>query len=152
MKLRTLASFTLLLTAVAIGCAGRPSILPNADKQLRKTSAQFAADAAKRHPFKADAPSGGEIASRAQVDYAFDFLDIANLSDTDWTDAEVWLNDNYVVALPSLAHGKLVRLPFQMFFDDSGNNFPTKNTAVRVSSVKLYKDGKMYSVTAKLAD
>src|SRR5687768_14560041 len=46
--------------ALLAGCAGRVSMLPNADKNLRKTPAQFAADAATRHPFKAELPSGGE--------------------------------------------------------------------------------------------
>ena len=31
------------------GCAGRPSLFPNSDKDLRKTSVAFAADAAKRN-------------------------------------------------------------------------------------------------------
>ena len=30
------------------GCAGRTSLFPNSDTNLRKTSAEFAADAAKR--------------------------------------------------------------------------------------------------------
>ena len=42
-----------------VGCAGRPSLIPNSDPALRKTSAQFASDAAKRHPFNAALPSGG---------------------------------------------------------------------------------------------
>jgi len=48
--------------------------------------------------------------------------------------------------------GKLEVLPFQMIFDDGGNSFPTDNSKIRVESVELYKDGKMYDVTTKLAD
>ena len=62
---------TFLLVALLLvgcaGCAGRPSLIPNADKSLRRTSAQFAADAAKRHPYKSDAPRGGEAVGRAQI-------------------------------------------------------------------------------------
>lgn len=143
-----------LSASLFLGCAGRPSILPNADKTLRKTSAQFAADAAKRHPYKADAPRGGEIAGRAQVGYMLDWLEVANLSDTDWTDVEIWVNKKYVVAVPLMEKGaqRVTRFPFQMIFDDAGNNFPTDNNKTRIESVEVYKDGKMFDVTTKLAD
>jgi hypothetical protein len=137
-----------------IGCAGRPSILPNTDKNLRRTSAQFAADAAKRHPYKADAPRGGEIAGRAQVGYMLDILEIVNLSDTDWNDVEVWVNKKFVVHVPLVEKGaqRVKRFTFQMIFDDAGNSFPTDNNKTRVESVELYMDGKMFDVTTKLAD
>jgi len=136
------------------GCSGRPSILPNPDKSLRKTSAQFAADAAKRHPYKSDAPRGGQLAARAQVGYMLDRLEIVNLSDTDWTDVEVWVNKQYVVHVPRIEAGakRTTVLPFGMLFDDKGNSFPTNNNKVRVQSVELYMDGKLYDVTTKLAD
>ena len=44
----TLSLIAGLGLALFAGCAGRPSLLPNSDKDLRKTSAAFAADAAKR--------------------------------------------------------------------------------------------------------
>jgi hypothetical protein len=133
------------------GCAGRPSILPNADKGLRKTSAQFAADAAKRQ-YKADAPRGGQIPGRAQVGYMLDRVEVVNLSDSDWADVEVWVNKKYVVHVPMMEKGKLKTLPFQMIFDEAGNNFPTDNSKHRVELVEIYKDGKTYDVTTKLAD
>jgi len=149
--------FGLLIVVGVAGCAGRPQILPNPDKDLRKTSAQFAADAARRHPYKENAPRGGTIAGRAQVGYALDVLELTNLSDTDWEDFEVWVNKNYVVYVPKLARStsgneRLVRFTFQMLFDDSGNSFPTDNNKTRIGTVEIYKDGKMYDVTTKLAD
>lgn len=139
------------------GCAGRPQILPNPARELRKTSAQFAADAARRHPYKSDAPRGGTIAGRAQVGYALDVLELANLSDTDWEDVEVWVNKTYVVYVPKVMRSasgneRLIRFTFQMLFDDAGNSFPTDNRKTRIESVEIYKDGKMYDVTTKLAD
>ncbi|HMB95261.1 MAG TPA: hypothetical protein VKK61_04405 [Tepidisphaeraceae bacterium] len=145
--------FCVLATVMAlIGCAGRPSLLPNSDKSLRKTSTQFAADAAKRQPYKADAPRGGTIQARAQVGYMLDRIEIVNLSDAYWSNIEVWVNKKYVVFVPTMEKGKLEVLPFQMIFDDGGNSFPTDNSKIRVESVELYKDGKMYDVTTKLAD
>lgn len=134
------------------GCAGRPEILPNSDRALRKTSSQFAADAAKRHPYKADAPRGGQIAGRAQVGYMADVLEIRNGSDADWDDVEVWVNKKYVVYVPKIAKDTLKHFTFQMIFDENGESFPTNNSTIRIESVEIYKDGKMYDVTTKLAD
>src|SRR3954454_9315746 len=95
--LTALATVTLMA-----GCAGRPSLIPNADKSLRKSSAQLAAEAAKRHPYKSEAPRGGEAVARATVGYMLDQLDVVNLSPDEWTDLEVWVNQNYVVYLPKM--------------------------------------------------
>jgi hypothetical protein len=141
-----------LSLAMLAGCAGRPSILPNDDKQLRKTSAQFAADAAKRHPFKADAPKGGDAVARAEVGYTLNQIDIVNLSQDTWNDVEVWVNQSYVVFIPVMEPKKLKTLNFQMMFDDQGNSFPTNNSKVLVKNVEIYRDGKMYNVPAKLGD
>jgi len=145
---------TLLLIAVAFvaGCSGRPSIIPNSDKSLDKTSSQFAADAAKRHPYKKDAPRGGEAVARAQVGYTLNQIDLVNLSQEPWKDVEVWVNQNYVVFVPSMAPNKLKTLPFQMIFDDQGNYFPLDNKKTLVNKVEVYHDGKMYDVPVKLGD
>jgi hypothetical protein len=149
---RTHCFLLIAVTGLFAGCAGRPSIMPNSDKALRKTSAQFAADAARRHPYKADAPRGGEVAGRAQVGYVSDKLEVVNLSDHDWTDVEIWVNQNYVVYIPSIPQGKLKVFPFQMMFDANGSSFPTNNSKTRINKVELYMDGKMFDVTTKLAD
>ena len=88
--------FTLLMGAIVIfalaatGCAGRPSVFPNKDKSLRKTSTEFAADAAKRHPYPADAERGGEANARVQVGYSLNKLDVVNFSDEPWVDVDLW--------------------------------------------------------------
>ena len=138
--------------ATVIGCAGRPALIPNPDKNLRKTSAQLAADAAVRHPFKAQAPRGGEAVARAQVGYTLDRLDVVNLSQDEWQDVEVWVNQNYVVHVPKMEPNKLKILNFQMLFDGKGASFPTDNKKVLVSKVEVYKDGKMFDVPVKLGD
>ncbi|HEY7086669.1 MAG TPA: hypothetical protein VH518_01190 [Tepidisphaeraceae bacterium] len=154
MKCHTLLSrsSSLVLIGLLAGCAGRASILPNPDPDLRKNSSQLAADAAKRQPYKADAPRGGQASGRAQVGYWADRLEVANLSDGDWNDVEVWVNQKYVCHVPKIEKGKLVVLFFQMIFDDAGNSFPTDNSKTRVDLVELYKDGKMYDMKTQLAD
>jgi hypothetical protein len=147
----------LLIAAVALyvsGCISdaKPSLLPNPDPALNKTSAQFAADAAKRHPYKPDVPRGGEAVARAQVGYWINRLEVINLSDQDWKDVEVWVNQKYVVFLPKMEKKLLKRLPFEMLFDEAGAYFPKDNNKVMMNKVELYKDGKMYDLPLQLAD
>src|SRR5262245_58971313 len=111
----------LLIAGLAVGCAGRASVLPNPDPQLRKSSAQLAADAAKRSPYKVDAPRGGEAVARAQVGYWADRLEVANLSDTDWQHVEVWVYRKYVCHIQNMkSNGPDEVLFFQNVFGDAG--------------------------------
>src|SRR6202034_68599 len=86
-------------TLALAGCSGEVSLLNNPDPQLRKTPAQFAADAATHNPYKADAPRGGTANGRASVDYDLRDIHLINTSDEDWHDVEVWINQKYVVFL-----------------------------------------------------
>ncbi len=142
---------SIVVLIILAGCAGRPSLIPNSDKNLRRTSAQFAADAAKRHPYKSNAPRGGEAVARAEVGYMLKQITIANLSQETWNDVEVWLNQKYVVGLPIMEPGKLKTINFQMLFDDQGNYFTTDNKQM-VNKVEIFRDGKMYDVKTKLGD
>jgi hypothetical protein len=137
---------------LSLGCAGRPSMFPNRDEALRKTSAEFAADAAKRFPYPADAPRAGEATARAEVAYGQDKIDIVNLADADWADVAVWVNQGYVVGIPKMLRGDLKTLPFKMFFNADGASFPTDNSKIKVTKVEVLVDGKMYDVPVRLAD
>jgi hypothetical protein len=159
MKMKnSIVSLTLISAAVAmVGCAGRASLIPNKDEALRKTSTQFAADAAKR-AYKTDAPHGGEAPARAEVDYTLKELRIGNLSPEDWSDVEVWVNQKYVVYLPVLPKqnkGEGYRhLNFQMLYDNQGAYFPVSiiQSKERVEKVEVYRDGKIFAVPVALAD
>src|SRR4051794_10234094 len=140
------------LSLAIAGCAGSTSLMPNPDKSLRKNPAQFAADAASRHPYKADAPRGGEADARVQVGYWVNNLDIVNLSQQDWNDVDLWVNQKYVVHIPHMEHGKLKKINFEMLYDDKGNHFPLDNKSAMVNKAELFQDGKMYDVAVRLAD
>jgi hypothetical protein len=140
------------IAALAIGCSGRPALIPNPDPNLRKASAQFAADAAVRHPYKAEIPRGGEAIARTQVGYTLDRIDLVNLSQDPWTDVEIWVNQKYVVHLPKVEPNTLKIINFQMLYDAKGNYFPTDNKKVLVSKVEVLKDGKMFDVPVRLGD
>ena len=146
------AAVAALSLASLIGCSGRPTIIPNTDKSLRKTSAEFSADAAKRHPYKSDAPRGGEAVARATYGYTLNQLDVVNLSEEEWADVEIWVNGQYVVFLPKMEPKKLKTIAFQMLFDDKGNYFPLDNKKVQVKKVEAYRGGKMYDIPVKLGD
>jgi hypothetical protein len=136
------------------GCAGRPSLVPNSDPNLRRTSAQFAADAAKRHPYKSDAPRGGEALGRAEYDLVFGTLQVLNYSDEDWDDVEIWVNRKYVCWLPKVEKGKqrVKTINFQMLYDEAGNYFWTNGGKTPIQEVELYRNGKIYTVPTFLQD
>ena len=141
--------------AALAGCSGRASILPNPDPALRKTSTEFAADAAKCFPYKSDAPSGGKANARAEVDYDLKAIHLSNLSDEDWSDVQVWVDGKYVVHLERLPKSTATKpsyenLNFQLLFNDKGDHYPTFGSHIK--KIEIYRDGKMYDVTPRLAD
>jgi hypothetical protein len=136
------------------GCAGRPSLFPNSDPALQKTSAEFAADAAKRQPYKADAPRGGEAMGRAEYDLTFGHLQILNTSEEDWDNIEVWVNQKYVCAIPKIEKGKerVKTFTFQMLYDADGHYFWTNGGKNPVQQVEMYRNGKMYTIPTFMAE
>ena len=145
-----------LMLALLGGCAGRVSLFPNSDPALRKTPPEFAADASRRFPYKADAPRAGEANGRVSVDYTGDMLHVVNLSEQDWDNVEVWVNKTYVVFVPKIEKGtkQLKALDFQMLFNDTGVSFPTNNLPAenQVHEVEILRDGKWYTLRTQLAD
>ena len=138
--------------ASLVGCSGRAELFPNSDATLNKPSTAFASDAAKRFPYKLDAPRAGQAQARAQVGYQLDVLEIANLSNEEWTDVEVWVNQEYVVHLDKMEPKILKHLTFQMLFNEKCYSFPTDNTTIRINKLEILRDGKMYDVRLQLAD
>ena len=128
----------------------RPLRILGLDPGLRKTAAQFSSDAAKRH-YEADAPRGGETIGRAQVGYTMNVLEIANLSDVQWENVEIWVNQQYVVFVPKFEAGKLRSINFQMLYNDKGEYFPLDNSKVLISKVEIMQDGKMYEIPVHAA-
>ena len=139
---------------LAIGCAGRPSLIPNSDPSLRRTSAQFAADAARRHPYKGEAPRGGEALGRAEYNLVLGTVQVLNYSDEDWDDVEIWVNRKYVCWLPKIEKGKqrVKTINFQMLYDDAGNYFWTNGGKTPVQEVEVFRNGKMYTIPTYLQD
>jgi hypothetical protein len=148
----TLLALTVLMIVAMAGCEGRPTIFPNPDPQLRKTSTQLAADAAKRHPYPADAPRVKQTQVRAQVAYSLNRLEVLNFSGSDWDGVEVWVNRKYVCYLPTMQAGKLKEVHFPMLYDDTGRYFPFDNRKERVESVELYRDGTVNEIVCGIAD
>jgi hypothetical protein len=144
--------FALLTT---IGCSGQVSMVPNSDKSLRKTPAQFAADAVARHPFPSDLVEAGDANGQARVDYQFDTVQVVNLSDEDWTNVDVWADRTHVVNVPTLAGGgkRATTLHFQMMFDAQGNHYPINNYAAerQIRRLEVVRDGKVYQIPLNLA-
>jgi len=147
MKISRVGLAVLITSAALVGCNAPPPFLPNSNPALRKTSAQFAADAAHHH-YESTAPKAGQANGRVEVDYGIGRLTIANLSTEDWNDVEIWVNQKYVVSLPKITGNMqgVVQINFQSIFDDSGNHLPISATEKPVNTVEMFKDGKMYSL------
>lgn len=153
---RTLSTVAAAALLAVVGCAGRPSLIPNSDPALRKTSAQFAADAAKRHPFNESLPSGGTAQARAQVGYGRDTIELVNLGTEDWQNVELWVNRRYVVFVPRIRAGanRVTTINFQMMFDEKGKYFPLNNSTPdrMVRQLEIVRDGMVYTVPFRQAD
>ena len=148
--------FAAACLAMVAGCAGRPSLIPNSDPALRKTSAQFASDAAKRHPFNAGLTAGGTAKGRAQVGYGRDTIEIVNVGTEDWQNVELWANRKYVVFVPKIraGAGRVTTINFQMMFDEKGRYFPLDNSTPQnmVRQIEVVRDGTIYNVPFAQAD
>jgi hypothetical protein len=140
--------------AMILGCEGRPTLFPNSDPALRKTSTQFAADAATRFPYPGATARNGDVDGRAEIDLMMSQLQILNSGDDDWKDIDVWVNQAYVCHVPMVPKGKLTvkTIAFGMLFDQKGNSFSTQGGKNPVNRIEIARDGKLYTVPMRLAD
>lgn len=136
--------------AAGAACAAKPSLLPNRDPALRRTVAEFRADAATRS-YPADAPRGRGLEARSQIGYMAKRVDLANLSQQDWENVEVWVNRQYVVFLPRIERGTLRSIPFTALFDRDGNHMPTNSRTFVVETVEVLLDGQLYDIRVTVA-
>jgi len=145
-------SLSLMLFVALTGCAGRTELMPNSEPALRKTPPQFAADAAKRFPYHADAPRAGDAQARAQIGYGVERIEVVNHSTEDWKDVELWVNRTYVIHLPVMQKGVLKSIPFQAIFNDQGQCYPSDFRKNHIETLEVYKDGALYQVATQLED
>jgi len=133
------------------GCTGdgTPTLLPNSDPALRKTSTELAADSAKR-AYEAEAPKGTAAIARAEFNVQDRKFDLANTSDSDLHDVEVWVNQKYVVNVPNISKNSSKTLNFELFYDMDGHHFWTDHGKNPVQTLQIFWQGKMYDVVATL--
>ena len=143
----------MVLAAVLLaGCVeGRSAFGPNQDYQLRKSVKAFAADAQTRH-YPTTAPSAGRAPMRAEVDYQLKLINLVNLSDEQWNDAELWVNGQYVCFLPRIQPKIQKTINFQILFDDHHKSFPTSLATESVKKLQVFANGSLYDVQLHLAD
>jgi len=133
------------------GCTGdgRPTLLPNADPALRRSSTELAADSAKRS-YPANAPKDPKAIARADYNLMARKFNLANLSDSDWKNVEVWVNQAYVLNVPNFPKNSDEALNFELFYDQYGHHFQTNGGKNPVQSLQIYREGKVYDVVATL--
>ncbi len=133
------------------GCAseGHTSFFANPDPALRKSAVEFAVDGAKRS-YESTARKAGQAQARATFDQQAHRIDIVNLSETDWHDVEVWINQTYVVLVPTMPKGEDndKKLDFEMFYDQGAHHFDTDGGKNPIKTIEIFRDGAMYTVPA----
>lgn len=135
-----------------VGCTKKPTLFPNPDPSLRKTTAEFRSDAAQRFPYKADVPHRADPQVRGQIRYSLNRLEILNFTGQELSDVEVWVNRKYVCYVPKMQDRKLKEVQFSMLLDEQGQSFPTDNRAIRVETVEIFRNGAMHQITCRLAE
>lgn len=150
-KTVSLTVAALLVAALtALGCESRPGYYPNQDLSLRKPIRTIRADSVQRiYPAEAARVKG--IAARSQVGYMAKTVDVANLTDTDWTEVEVWVNETYVCYLPKIEAGVLKSIPWDALYDRDAKTLPKESHNFVVNTVEVYMGGKLYEVPVRLA-
>jgi hypothetical protein len=134
-----------------MGCETQVTVVPNNDPTLRKPVKTFAADASKR-TYEADAPKVPDYDFRGQYALILRRIDLANISERDWDNVEVWINQRYVVHCPKFEAKSDKSLAFRLFYDNKGHRFDTDMGKNPIESVEVYRDGVMYTVTTRVAD
>lgn len=142
-------SALLLGSFFVVGCASSDSPLIRREPQLEKPATELAADAAKRS-YPAAIPVGGDVKLRAQVDYTLNYLQIYNLSKSDWADVEVWVNRQWVVHLQSLPGKKFTHISFGKLFDRNGKRYSEDHGYIK--QLQLVHQGKIYNIRHQLTD
>src|SRR4051794_5817775 len=89
-----------VLVIGVVGCTDKPSLFPNSDPTLRKTKAEFAADAKKRFPYPG--PATQDAQGTAAVDVEYDKIQLTNQSAEEWRNIDVWVNRSYVIHVPKV--------------------------------------------------
>lgn len=140
-----------LLIALAAGCGPDRQPIRNPDPALRKTITQFAADAATRFPYPAEAERAATFDARAWVGYALNRIEVVNLTAETWQDVDLWVNRAYVIRVPAMEPNMLKVLPFGVIFDAQGNAFPSDNRAVKVESIELLVNGRLLELPPLVA-
>src|SRR5687768_11892851 len=129
-----------LIAAGLVGCTDKPSMFPNSDPKLRKTKAEFAAEAKKLFPYPGAATE--DVVGAAEIDVEYDKIRLTNLSTEEWRNIDVWVNGSYAVRVPKIeAKGEGVRtLDYQMIYNAKGEHLPTNNDKYRVEKVEILKN------------
>lgn len=131
------------------GCTseGHTSFWANPDSVMRRSAAEFAADAAKRG-YPATATRNTQVCARAEFEQMMGRVDLVNLTPADINEVDVWINQQYVVHVPVLKTQGDEKLDFEMFYNRDGHKFETDGGKNPIKTIELFHDGQIYPVIA----
>src|SRR5688572_9028180 len=87
--------------------------------------------------FPAEARLAGDADGRATIRYGKDRIELANLSESPWSGARIWVNEKYSALLPYTKAGEIRSIHFDFLRDENGKRFPTDNSDVLIEKIDL---------------
>lgn len=87
--------------------------------------------------YPSETPLAGDADGRATIRYGRDRIELANLSESPWSGARIWINERYSTLLPYTKPGEIRSIHFDFLRDESGARFPTNNTSIRIEKIEL---------------
>jgi len=148
--LKSLVSLAIVSMFVA-GCSDQVTMIPNSDAQLNKSADRFMAEAQACFPYPADAARGGEIAGRANIGYTYNQISLTNFSGSEWIGPIIWVNKSYVIPFERIESGVVKRISFKMIYNEQGERFPLGNKQVRVETLEVFVNGRLYDLPWEIA-
>lgn len=87
--------------------------------------------------FPAEARLVGDADGRATIRYGKDRIELANLSESPWSGARIWVNEKYSALLPYTKGGEIRSIHFDFLRDENGKRFPKDNSNFLIEKIDL---------------
>ena len=87
--------------------------------------------------YPSEIPLAGTADARATIRYGKNRIELANLSESPWAGARVWVNERYSVLLPYTKPRDIRSIHFDFLRDENGRRFPTDNSSIRIEKIEL---------------
>jgi len=134
--------FGAVTLAVPLGCRTEAEVR-NPFGRGSEERTQLAAHAAQSE-YPADAEASDELRAAALVDRRANTIKVVNFSNEPIRDADIWVNGNFVHRVPSIPANGSVTLSRSDFYDGSGQNLASVQTAA--NRIQIVTGDELYNL------